>query len=61
MLRRRKNPIDVKSLQILTVGEMEIHPNYYLVKINNQELSLPKKEFEVLQFLASHPDRVISR
>lgn len=33
----------------------------YLVKIDNRELVLPKKEFELLALLASRPERVFTR
>lgn len=33
----------------------------YLVKIDNRELVLPKKEFELLALLASKPERVFTR
>jgi two-component system alkaline phosphatase synthesis response regulator PhoP len=46
---------------VLRIGELEIHPENYTVKIRNKETHLPKKEFEVLLHLARHPDRVISR
>lgn len=46
---------------VIAIGTMEIYPENYVVKIKGKELPLPKKEFEVLLFLARHPDRVISR
>ncbi|HTY37626.1 MAG TPA: response regulator transcription factor [Bacteroidota bacterium] len=46
---------------ILTVGALEIQMNNYLVRIGKREIRLPKKEFELLLFLARHPDRVVSR
>lgn len=45
----------------IRVAEMEIMPENYLVRVNGKDLSLPRKEFEVLLFLARHPDRVIKR
>jgi len=41
--------------------EIKIHAANYTVAIRGKEIRLPKKEFEVLLFLAQHPDRVISR
>jgi two-component system alkaline phosphatase synthesis response regulator PhoP len=46
---------------ILTVGKIRIHVENYRVEVGKREIALPKKEFEVLLFLARHPDRVISR
>jgi two-component system alkaline phosphatase synthesis response regulator PhoP len=47
--------------EILKIGELEIQLNNYVVKIRRQEVHFPKKEFEVLVFLARHPERVVSR
>lgn len=46
---------------VIKVGELEIYPENYIVKFKGKEISLPKKEFEVLLFLVRHPDRVIKR
>jgi two-component system alkaline phosphatase synthesis response regulator PhoP len=45
----------------LKIGDLEIQTDNYVVKIKNRNIHLPKKEFEVLLFLARHPDRVVSR
>jgi two-component system, OmpR family, alkaline phosphatase synthesis response regulator PhoP len=45
----------------LVIGDLEIQAVNYVVKIRNRNIHLPKKEFEVLLFLARHPERVISR
>ena len=49
------------AADILRVGELEIQLTNYIVKIGQQEIRFPKKEFEVLVFLARHPERVLSR
>lgn len=46
---------------IIRVADLEIMPENYLVRVHGKEISLPRKEFEVLLFLARHPDRVIKR
>ena len=46
---------------ILRIGDLEIQIENYVIRIRNKEIHLPKKEFEVLLFLARHPDRVLSR
>jgi two-component system alkaline phosphatase synthesis response regulator PhoP len=33
----------------------------YTIKINDKEINLPKKEFELLYFLAQNPNKVYSR
>ena len=53
---------DVRSdSDLLKVGSLEIQLNNYVARIGRQEVNFPKKEFEVLVFLARHPDRVVSR
>lgn len=51
-----------KSTQAqIKVGSLVIDRTSYTVKIDNREVSLPKKEFELLYFLAQHPNKVFSR
>ena len=49
------------SSGVIRIGELEIFPENYIVKFQGMEISVPKKEFEVLLFLVRHPDRVIKR
>jgi len=46
---------------ILEIGALRIHPANYTVEIGKRELSFPRKEFQVLLYLAKHPARVVSR
>lgn len=58
-LFRRVNSKEVgKSIHI---GNLTIDPLKFLVVIDNQEVILAKKEFELLQLLASRPGRVFLR
>ncbi|PRZ01423.1 response regulator transcription factor [Marinilabilia salmonicolor] len=45
----------------ITVGDLIIDREKYLVTSGSKELSLPKKEFELLLLLAAKPDRVFTR
>ena len=47
--------------ETIMVGSMTIHADNYQVGVGRETLQFPKKEFEVLLFLARHPDRVVSR
>ncbi|MHC0037589.1 response regulator transcription factor [Pseudoneobacillus sp. C159] len=52
--------------QLLTVneiilGNLAINEDTYTVAINGQPIKFPKKEFELLLFLAKHPNRVFGR
>ncbi len=60
VLQRRSTQKLVES-DTIRIGELEIMPENYLVRVNGKDLSLPRKEFEVLLFLIRHPDRVIKR
>ena len=48
-------------VDVLRIGEIQIHLGNYVVKVDREEIHFPKKEFELLVFLARHPDRVVSR
>ena len=59
-LFRRESKKKGESSQI-KVGDLIIDRSSYTVKINDKEMSLPKKEFELLFFLAQNPNKVFSR
>ena len=51
-----------KSTQTqIKIGNLIIDRTSYTVKVDSREVSLPKKEFELLYFLAQHPNKVFSR
>jgi two-component system alkaline phosphatase synthesis response regulator PhoP len=45
----------------ITIGNLLIDRTSYTIKLNDREISLPKKEFELLFFLAQNPNKVFSR
>ena len=47
--------------ETLNFGTLQIDRVSYTVLINGQRVDLPKKEFELLYFLAQHPNQVFSR
>ncbi len=57
---RRDSKKKTTSTQI-KVGDLVIDRTSYTIKINNREVSLPKKEFELLFFLAQNPNKVFNR
>lgn len=57
-LFRRVQKEDGKSIKI---GNMEIDPVKFLVLLDDKEIVLAKKEFELLHLLASQPGRVFLR
>jgi two-component system, OmpR family, alkaline phosphatase synthesis response regulator PhoP len=50
-----------KSTGVVTVGDIVIDRESYLVKQNGREISLPRKEFELMNLLASKPGKVFHR
>lgn len=50
-----------KETKPLKIGVLEIDVEKYKVKINNKEIFFPRKEFQLLHFLASNPDKVLKR
>ncbi len=45
----------------IEVEGLKIDRTSYTVTVNGKEISLPKKEFELLYFLAQNPNKVLSR
>src|SRR6478609_6160557 len=46
---------------LIKIGDLQIDRVSYTIKIKDREISLPKKEFELLFFLAQNPNKVFSR
>jgi two-component system alkaline phosphatase synthesis response regulator PhoP len=58
LLRRYK---EKETPNIITVKGFTIDKDRYLVLIGGREVTLARKEFELLQFLVSRPDKVVNR
>ncbi len=58
-LLRRLEDNSIKS--VIKVGDLEIDRERYIVITKGEELTLPKKEFELLTLLVSKPGRVFKR
>ncbi|HRG10331.1 MAG TPA: response regulator transcription factor, partial [Cyclobacteriaceae bacterium] len=59
-LFRRDSKKKNTSAQI-KIGDLVIDRTSYTIQIKGKEVSLPKKEFELLFFLAQNPNKVFSR
>lgn len=59
---RRTNLVaaEVKE-EVIRIGELEIHPDKYMVMFKGEQLVLTPKEFELLLYLANHRGKVLSR
>jgi two-component system alkaline phosphatase synthesis response regulator PhoP len=59
MFRRDSKKTSPSSL--ITIGDLTIDRTSYTIKVGEKEINLPKKEFELLYFLAQNPNKVFSR
>jgi two-component system alkaline phosphatase synthesis response regulator PhoP len=59
-LFRRESKKTSESSQI-KIGDLVIDRASYTIQIKGREINLPKKEFELLFFLAQNPNKVFSR
>jgi two-component system alkaline phosphatase synthesis response regulator PhoP len=56
-----KENSDSKLRSKVIIGPLEIDHERYVVFLDKQQLVFPKKEFEILSFLARHPGKVYPR
>lgn len=45
----------------INIGDLTIDRSSYTIKMSDNEITLPKKEFELLYFLAQNPNKVFGR
>src|SRR6478736_5214291 len=57
----RRDSKKVSPSSLITIGDLTIDRTSYTIKIKEAEINLPKKEFELLYFLAQNPNKVFSR
>jgi two-component system alkaline phosphatase synthesis response regulator PhoP len=60
LFRRVAKPDEDKS-GVIQIDHLTIDPVQFVVRVGNEEISLAKKEFELLYLLASRPGRVFLR
>jgi len=61
LLRRFMKDSDFSKKEIIELENLIIDTESFLVHSNGKEISLPKKEFELLRLLASKPNKVFTR
>ena len=61
LLRRYKESHDSVSEDVVKIGNLTIDRDAYKIMLKDQEISLPRKEFELLYLLASKPGKVFKR
>jgi two-component system alkaline phosphatase synthesis response regulator PhoP len=54
-------PVAVQNENTMNIGNLVIDKERYLIKINNIEMVLPRKEFELLSLLVSKQGKVFTR
>ena len=60
-LLRRSKKYSEKEVDEIEFGDLRINRDKYKVYTSNKSISLPRKEFELLNLLASKPDKVFKR
>ncbi len=58
---RRHSLIKYEGVDTVKIHDLEIIPDEYLVRKDGNEINLPRKEFELLHYLATHPGKVFRR
>jgi two-component system, OmpR family, alkaline phosphatase synthesis response regulator PhoP len=61
LLRRYKELEPQEGSIVLDAGEFTIHRDRYVIIRGTEEISLPRKEFELLSLLVSKPNKVLTR
>lgn len=57
----RRDRKATRPASIIEVDGLKIDRTSYTVTVNGKQISLPKKEFELLYYLAQNPDKVLTR
>ncbi len=54
-------PVIAVDVNTVSIGNLVIDKERYLIRIDNEEMVLPRKEFELLSLLVSKPGKVFTR
>ena len=57
----RRGEVKSKDNNLLSFGDLTIDKTSYTIIIQDKKITLPKKEFQLLYFLAQNPNKVFSR
>ncbi len=61
LLRRKATSTGSDSSKVVEISDLKIDREQYLVYQNNNQIELPRKEFELLLLMASKPGKVFNR
>ena len=57
----RRGEVKGSDNNLIAVGDLTIDKTSYTIIVKEKKITLPKKEFQLLYFLAQNPDKVFSR
>jgi two-component system alkaline phosphatase synthesis response regulator PhoP len=57
----RRGEVKSKDNTLISVGDLTIDKTSYTIDVKDKKITLPKKEFQLLYFLAQNPNKVFSR
>ncbi|MCG6189651.1 response regulator transcription factor [Maribellus maritimus] len=57
----KEQPAAVQDSNTITIGNLLIDKERYLIRMDDEEMILPRKEFELLSLLVSKPGKVFTR
>ena len=57
VIRRKQNDGDIR----IDIGNLTVYPDNHTVFIDNNELKLNRKEFDLLYYFVANPDRLINK
>jgi len=57
----RRDTKKAPPVNLITIRDLVIDRTSYTIKLDSKEINLPKKEFELLYFLAQNPNKVFTR
>jgi two-component system alkaline phosphatase synthesis response regulator PhoP len=57
----RRSEVKSKENQTISIGPLVIDKTSYTISYDEKKITLPKKEFELLYFLAQNPNKVFNR
>ncbi len=60
-LLRRTGRVPTDDTAVLSVGDLEVDPGRFEVRVGGREVNLTAKEFGIVQVLAAEPGRVFTR
>jgi two-component system alkaline phosphatase synthesis response regulator PhoP len=60
-IMRRKSGQEEEASDLIKIHDLEIIKDEYVVRKGNKQISLPRKEFDLLYFLARKPGKVYKR